>query len=344
MFSKFKSFIKRKISHLLILILLAIILLFYGAMVQPVNCDKTNFLIPQGSTLSYVLNKLEGESCIDNDVYLKYMMIIMNKDTKIKPGTYDLSEVEDNYQLIDLITSDNVEMTNIAILEGWDIERISREFFEVFRIDTLKFKSLCSDREFIKSLGMNINSLEGYLYPDTYLFSVDFIHSDTKEVDIIKTLVNEFKYKYREATKGSSHSNLSMHERVTLASIIQGECVYVNEMDTVSSVYSNRLKRGMLLQADPTIQYIIPGPNKRLYNKDYAKYKTSPYNTYSHKGLPPGPINSPGFYALRAATHPAETDFLFFVAKGNNRHHFTTNERDHINAKNKYLKDVWRKN
>jgi UPF0755 protein len=99
----------------------------------------------------------------------------------------------------------------------------------------------------------------------------------------------------------------------------------------------------MLLQADPTIQYIIPGPNRRLFNKDYLRYRDNPYNTYSHKGLPPGPINSPGFHAIKAAAYPVNTSFLFFVAKGNNQHYFTENERDHINAKNKYLKDLWDK-
>ena len=99
-------------------------------MVQPLNCDNTEFIIPQGVSLSYVVNKLEEESCTTNGVYLKYMMIVMNKDKKIKPGIYDLSVVEDNYQLIDLITSDNVEMIAIRILEGWAIEKINRDFFE----------------------------------------------------------------------------------------------------------------------------------------------------------------------------------------------------------------------
>ena len=247
MFSKFKLFIKRKIFHLLILIFLAIILLLYGTMVQPVNCDNTDFIIPQGASLSYVINKLEEESCIGNGVYLRYMMILTNKDRKIKPGRYDLSNVKDNYELIELLTSDNLEMIDITILEGWEIEEINRKFFEVFQIDTMKFKSLCNDAQFIKSLGMNTSSLEGYLYPDTYLFSTDFIHSNTKEIDIIRTLVNEFKRKYAEATKGNLSSNLSMHQLLTLASIIQGECVYATEMDTVSSVYYNRLKNRVII-------------------------------------------------------------------------------------------------
>ncbi len=107
-----------------------------------------------------------------------------------------------------------------------------------------------------------------------------------------------------------------------------------------SSGYNNRLKKGWKLQADPTIQYIIPGKNKRLYNKDYVRYD-SPYNTYLYNGLPPGPINSPGIDAIKAAAYPQKTDFMFFVAKGDNRHHFTRTEKEHINAKNKYLKRVW---
>ena len=94
MFSKFKSFIKKKLFHLLILLFLTIILLSYATIVQPLNCDNTDFIIPQGASLSYVIDKLEEESCITNGVYLKYMMIVMNKDKKIKPGIYDLSGVD----------------------------------------------------------------------------------------------------------------------------------------------------------------------------------------------------------------------------------------------------------
>ena len=325
------------------MIFLSIALLSYGVVIQPVSCDKSDFIIPQGASLLYVISELENCDCIANGVYLKYMMIIMNKDTQIKPGTYDLSKVNNNYELADLITSASTEMIDVTILEGWDLEKISKIFFNAFSINEEKFKRLCRNKDFIKSLGIEAASLEGYLYPETYMFSEDFVHNLSKETEIINTLVDEFKRNYKKAIKQRRSHSLTMHEIVTMASIVQGECVYSSEMDTVSSVYHNRLNKKMLLQADPTIQYIIPGPNKRLYNKDYSRYQDSPYNTYSHKGLPPGPINSPGFEALKAAAYPAKTDFIFFVAKGNNQHHFTTNERDHINAKNKYLKKVWAK-
>ena len=105
----------------------------------------------------------------------------------------------------------------------------------------------------------------------------------------------------------------------------------IDEMAIISSVYHNRLRKKMLLQADPTIQYIVPGPNKRLYNKHLRI--DNPYNTYKYKGLPPGPINNPGKSALIAAMNPEKTDFLYFVADGEGRHIFTTNHTDHTRAK-----------
>ena len=265
----------------------------------------------------------------------------MNKDKKIKPGAYNLAEANSLSKFIELITSPSKEMRNITILEGWNINQINQKFYEIFSIDTVKFKSLCYDQKFISTFEIEAPSLEGYLYPDTYSFSIDLSLSPSKEKDIIQTLVHEFKSKYNESVNSNDQNiNLSMHEVVTLASIVQGECVYADEMYTVSSVYNNRLEKGWKLQADPTIQYIIPGKNKRLYNKDYTKHN-SPYNTYLHKGLPPGPINSPGINAIKAALYPAETEYMFFVAKGDNRHHFSRTEREHINAKNKYLRRVW---
>ena len=130
--------------------------------------------------------------------------------------------------------------------------------------------------------------------------------------------------------------NLSKHDIVTLASIIEGEAIYNSERPKISAVYHNRLNINMKLQADPTIQYIINEPPRRLLNKDLRIQ--SPYNTYLNKGLPPGPINSPGKHSLLAALFPEENDFLFFVAKGDGYHTFSTNKRDHDRAKRKFQK------
>ena len=125
--------------------------------------------------------------------------------------------------------------------------------------------------------------------------------------------------------------NLTQHQIVTLASIIEGEAIYDSERPIISAVYHNRLKRGMKLQADPTVQYIIKDGPRRLLNKD-LKIK-SLYNTYLYQGLPPGPINSPGLESLKAALYPEKNDFFYFVAKGDGYHTFSKNERDHERAK-----------
>ena len=124
--------------------------------------------------------------------------------------------------------------------------------------------------------------------------------------------------------------DFSINEVVTLASIIQGEAARKSEMNMIASVYHNRLNKGMLLQADPTIQYIIPGENRRLWNKD-LKIKSS-YNTYLNKGLPPGPISNPGLSALIAAINPEKSEYLYFVSDAEGGHIFSKTVREHKDA------------
>ena len=212
---------------------------------------------------------------------------------------------------------------------------------DILKIDSTTFISLCKDINFIYDQGVRAKTLEGYLYPDTYLFLTNRISVDIKEEEVIERMVREFFRNYKKHVGlRNKRVELTPHEVVTLASIIQGECVYEDEMPRVSSVYTNRLKKNWMLQADPTIQYLKPGKNKRLYNKDYHRFD-SPYNTYQNKGLPPGPINSPGIAAIMAAAFPEETNYMFFVANGDNRHFFSKTENEHNNAKKKYLKRVW---
>ena len=127
---------------------------------------------------------------------------------------------------------------------------------------------------------------------------------------------------------------LSILEVITLASIIEGEAIYDSERSIISAVYHNRLKKGMKLQADPTIQYIIDDGPRRLL-KDDLKIKSN-YNTYLYKGLPPGPINNPGRESIIAALYPSVNEYLYFVAKGDGYHTFTKNEKDHNEAKRKF--------
>ena len=199
-------------------------------------------------------------------------------------------------------------------------------------LDSTKITILCKDSNFIKSNDINESSLEGYLFPDTYFFYVG-----EKPKSILKHLIKMNKsFWTKNHLLQSKKLNLSKHQVLTLASIIEGEAIYDSERAKISAVYHNRLNIGMRLQADPTIQYIIPDSPRRLLNKD-LKIK-SPYNTYLNWGLPPGPINSPGKNSILAALYPEHNDFLYFVATGDGYHTFTTNEKDHNKAKRKLQK------
>jgi UPF0755 protein len=165
------------------------------------------------------------------------------------------------------------------------------------------------------------------LFPETYYF---FEGVDKKT--IIKRLVKEhFSFWNEENILKADELGFTPIEIVTLASIIEGEAIYDSERPIISAVYHNRLKKGMKLQADPTVQYIIKDGPRRLLNKD-LRIK-SLYNTYMYKGLPPGPINSPGLQSLLAALNPQINNYFYFVAKGDGYHTFSKNEKEHERAK-----------
>ena len=192
------------------------------------------------------------------------------------------------------------------------------------------FKKYFNSKEIIQDFNITGKSLEGYLYPDTY-----YLYHDSSPGEIIEILLSEFWKQFdKNLIDRTNQLGFSVHQVVTLASIIEGEAMLSSERKTISSVYHNRLKINMKLQADPTIQYIIPGPPKTLSIRD-LRIK-SEYNTYQNYGLPPGPINNPGIESIKAALYPEDTNFLFFVAQGDGSHAFTTNEKDHEEAKRIY--------
>ena len=171
--------------------------------------------------------------------------------------------------------------------------------------------------------------LEGYLFPDTYRFA-EGIRIETVIATMTEAYRNYWTPQRRDQLEASG---LTESELVTLASIIQAEAVFTSEMPTISSVYHNRLRIGMLLQADPTVLYALGGHRPRLLYAAMDSVADHPYNTYTHAGLPPGPIGAPGAAALDAALAPADTDYLYFVARRNGEHVFTRTLREHNNAR-----------
>jgi UPF0755 protein len=197
-------------------------------------------------------------------------------------------------------------------------------------IDSTEFVNLANNKDFADSLGLKQNSFEGYLFATDYE-----IYERCSPEEAIKIFYNGFNEFYNDSLiVRTKELGYSVHEIITLASIIKGETDKEEEMPRISGVYHNRLRIGMKLQADPTIQYVIPGGWRRLTFKDLES--DSPYNTYKYFGLPPGPINSPGRSAILAALYPEKNNYLYFVAGGTGGHLFGKTLTEHNNNVKKY--------
>ena len=320
---------KSIIIYILLIPILWVTTLVIAILYWPQNNMKrsTKITINHGESLSIISSKLLKSGIITNEKFFGLATKIMGLEKSIPVGTYQLENIYINKDIINRLVYGSPEVKRITLLEGWNIKQVCSHLSKEMGFDYNYLLEIINDKNFMQSLELESDNLEGYLYPETYYF-----FDGERERSVIKRLVKEYKkfWSNTNITKADS-MNLTQHQIVTLASIIEGEAIYDSERPIISAVYHNRLKKGMKLQADPTVQYIIKDGPRRLLNKD-LKIK-SPYNTYLYQGLPPGPINSPGFKSLKAALFPDENDYLYFVAKGDGYHTFSKNEKDHERAK-----------
>ena len=321
---------KQSYSILSFSIIISIIFCYIFLLSWNMGCKNNDvvIIIPEGSTVSSVGKLLYNQKCFSKTdiIIFKIIMKVTLKENKIYAGRYSLAEVSKLGELVKLITSTSGRKIKLTFIEGWSVEKYASKLQNSIGIDSAKFIEKCNSNYIQEAFDINAPSCEGFLYPDTYIFLTSYT-----EKQIIDKMVNQFLHIYNNFIKEKAKSiDFSINEVVTLASIIQGEAARRSEMNMISSVYHNRLNKKMLLQADPTIQYIIPGENRRLWNKD-LKIK-SLYNTYLHKGLPPGPISNPGLSALIAVINPEKSDYLYFVADAEGGHIFSKTVREHKNA------------
>ena len=283
--------------------------------------------IDQGTTLSNISDKLNKRGLVSNKWVFEFLTKIKGLEKSMQAGTFRLSNVHTNNEVINNIVFGSPDRKKITFLEGWNMNQVARHLSKELDFNYSEVIKLLSDEELIRDLQINSNTLEGYLFPETYYF-----FEGVDKTSVIKRLVKEHKKFWNNANLSKADSlGFTPYEIITLASIIEGEAIYDSERSIISAVYHNRIKIGMKLQADPTVQYIIDDGPRRLLNKD-LRIK-SPYNTYIYQGLPPGPINSPGKQSLIAALSPQDNDYLYFVAKGDGYHTFSRNEKEHERAK-----------
>ena len=312
-------------------IAITILIIFITSMLSVNNREVNSSVITieKGMSLNSVSHLLLENEIIVNQNIFKFKVVTRGLASKIPTGRFLIDGMISDAILIDIIFNKGPIKLKLTIPEGSQSKNLFQDINTLLSTD-YDFNKYFNSTEILEQYKVDASSLEGYLYPNTY-----YLYHDSSPEEIIDILLSEFWKKFDKNLQDRANQlGFSVHEVVTLASIIEGEAMLDSERSTISSVYHNRLKINMKLQADPTIQYIIPGPPKTLSNRD-LRIK-SDYNTYQNYGLPPGPINNPGIASIKAALYPEDTNFLFFVAQGDGSHAFTTNEKDHEEAKRIY--------
>ncbi|RKY79537.1 endolytic transglycosylase MltG [candidate division KSB1 bacterium] len=286
-------------------------------------------IVKRGMNVHQIARLLAENRVVDSPVRFVLVAKLMGASKRLHAGAYKFRPGSSNFDIVRKLRDGQVITVKVTIPEGLPATRIAAILQQRIDIDSARFVKEVMNPVMARTLGIAASSLEGFLYPDTYYF---YYGMDEKKV--IHRLVNRFKQIYTEDFRQRAQElGMTQLQVVTLASIIQGEAMLDSELSYISAVYHNRLKRGLLLQADPTVQYLVKDGPRRLLKKDLTI--DSPYNTYLYPGLPPGPINNPGVAAIRAALYPAKVGYLYFVARGDGSHVFSCTLQEHLRAKRK---------
>lgn len=287
--------------------------------------------IPKGATLSDVGSILHEKGVISSAFVFKLVAMIRGEQTRIQAGEYSLKTGSDADAVLDQLISGKTSMYRVTVPEGYNLEQVADLLDRLGTVTRESFLAAAQDRRFLQELLVKSYTAEGYLFPDTY-----FLRSSEKgdARAIIRRMVKRFHEVYDAHVRATAEKNgWSTHDVVTLASLIEKEA-RESEHNLVSSVFHNRLRKNMLLQSDPTVIYGIKPMGSKITKADLQR--DHPYNTYVRRGLPPGPIANPGKASLIAAVKPDLTDFLYFVAKNDGTHVFSSTLREHNRAVNKY--------
>lgn len=292
--------------------------------------------IPEGASMQHVASLLAERGLIRSRTGFLFLGKLTGADRRIRPGEYALHPGLRPLQILSDMVEGRVRLHAVTIPEGFSVAQVAARLAGLGLVDERAFLALTQDREFIRTLDLDVPTLEGYLFPTTYHFP-----KSTNPEDIIRTMV-AFTWKAitPELRARASEQGMTVHEVLTLASVIEKETGVPAERPLISAVFHNRLRLGIPLQSDPTVIYALESFDGNLRKRDLSV--ESPYNTYRVRGLPPGPIANPGAESIVAALHPAETSYLYFVSRNDGTHHFSATLAEHNRAVDKYQRQVSR--
>jgi|SRR5256885_2377882 len=288
--------------------------------------------ISEGASFREVANLLAQKGLIVSPFWFRLLGKVQDAERKIQPGEYDLHTAMRPVEILNALVKGKAIHYGVLIPEGLTAQQIGKLLEEAGIAKEADIARLVADPAFAKSLGLEAQTLEGYLFPDTYHF-----RRRTKPEDVLRAMAQRFKAAYTPELQAQATA-LGMTERqvVTLASIIEKETGRDDERPLISAVFHNRLKKRYPLQSDPTVIYGIRNFSGNLTRKDLGR--RTPFNTYTKLGLPPTPIANPGLQSIQAALNPAPVKYLYFVSKNDGSHHFSVTVAEHNRAVERYQK------
>jgi UPF0755 protein len=279
--------------------------------------------IPPRSTLRAAAESLSRAGLIKSTTMFRLYAKIRGGDRQIRPGTYELRKNLGYGAIYDALTGGKGLVRTVTIPEGYSVAQVARTLAAKLQVPPESVDAAVRDTALRRRLNVPAATLDGYLFPDTYTFP-----EGSTARDAVALMVRRFEQVWTpQWTARLDSIGLDRNDLMTLASIVEEEAKLAAERPVIAAVYMNRLRNGMLLQADPTVQYALPQHQARLLYK-HLRVK-SPYNTYMNKGLPPGPIASPGKASIVAALYPAQVPYRYFVAFPDGHHEFRTTQAQH---------------
>jgi len=307
----------------------------YHYAVSPVTALTTPTIvdIPKGAGFFRITEIMDDAGLVANRPFFWIVALVKGATRHIRAGEYEFTGPLSPSQIIEKLVRGEIKFYSVTLPEDITVSEVSRRLAADKLINEKEFLALASDREFLASQGVAADSVEGFLFPDTYKLDRSMT---TREV--MRILIRQF---WKEVTpqlkKEAEQMGLTLNQWVTLASIIGKESGNSPEKPLISAVFHNRLAKGMKLQSDPTAVYYLEreGRPAKTVLRSHLK-KDTPHNTYVIAGLPPGPIANPGLDSLQAALHPARVNYLYFVAKNDGSHQFSSSLGAHNLAISKY--------
>lgn len=289
--------------------------------------------ISKGASFLRIVEILAQHGLVKNRPFFSVLAVIRKAARHVRAGEYELTTTMSPIQILDKLVRGEIKEYRVTIPEDFSAKEIASRLASFKLIKEKEFFALAADQEFLSFLDIKAPSIEGYLYPDTYL-----LHRSMGTREIMKIMVHRFWEKITpDLIKKAQEKGMNLTEFVTMASIIGKESGNKEEKSLISAVFHNRLKKGMKLQSDPTAVYHISRFSGMITRDDLRS--NTPYNTYRIKGLPPGPIANPGIDSFYAALYPTPVNYLYFVSKNDGSHQFSPSLSTHNRAVLKYQID-----